>query len=291
MKKFYLFIFVTLLVVSMAAAFWQQDFSKVEIQATKIAGSVYMLAGHDDLKAFSGGNIGVSVGEDGVFMVDAKYVQLSDKIKAVLKKLGGESPKYIVNTHVHGDHVNGNAAFTPEATVVAHTNIKKRMADKPKDIWPTITFDQSLSFHMNGEEIKVLHYPEGHTDGDAIIYFTGSNVIHLGDHWFAGLFPFVDLNSGGTVQGYIANIKKVLEEVNSDAKLIPGHGTFTSVSDLKKDLRMLEETTALVTKKMKDGKSLDQIKEEGLSDEWATYSWNFITAARWIETIYNSHSN
>ncbi|MCG8608708.1 MBL fold metallo-hydrolase, partial [bacterium] len=148
MKKFYLLIFVMLLVVSMVAAFWQQDFSKVEIQATKIAGNVYMLAGHDDMQAFSGGNIGISMGDDGVFMVDTKYVQLSEKIKAALQKIGGDHPKFIVNTHVHGDHVNGNAAFTPEATVVAHTNIKKRLADRPRDIWPTITFDQSLSFHM-----------------------------------------------------------------------------------------------------------------------------------------------
>ncbi len=199
MKKLYLFIFIILFAISAVAALWQ-DFTKVEVKATKVAGSVYMIAGTDDMAAFSGGNIGVSVGEDGVIMVDSKFAPLGDKIKAAIKEIGGDLPKYVINTHVHDDHLNGNSVFSADGTIIAHTNIRKRLADKPKNLWPVITFDQSLSIHMNGEEIKAIHYPKGHTDGDAIIYFTGSNVVHMGDHLFNKMFPYVDLNSGGTVQ-------------------------------------------------------------------------------------------
>ncbi len=288
MKKLYLFIFITLFAISGFAALWQ-DFAKIEVKAIKVAGSVYMIAGTDDMAAFSGGNIGVSVGEDGVIMVDSKFAPLGDKIKAAIKEIGGDLPKYVINTHVHDDHLNGNSVFSTDGTIIAHTNIRKRLADKPKNLWPVITFDQSLSIHMNGEEIKAIHYPKGHTDGDAIIYFTGSNVVHMGDHLFNKMFPYVDLNSGGTVQGFMANIKKTLAEISENVKIIAGHGPLASKADLQENYRMLEETVALVTQKMKDGKSLDEIKKEGLQEEWKSWSWNFITEEKWIEKIYTSH--
>ena len=147
-----------------------------------------------------------------------------------------------------------------------------------------------MSIHMNGEEIQAIHYPEGHTDGDAVIYFKGSNVLHIGDHWFNELLPYVDLGSGGTVQGYIANIKRTLDEVPDDIKIIPGHGALANKKDLRNFYRMLEETVSLVTKKMKSGKSLDDIKKEGLQEEWKSWSWSFISTERWIETIYKSYS-
>jgi len=288
MKKLYLFIFITLFAISAVAALWQ-DFTKVEVKATKVAGSVYMIAGTNDAVNFSGGNIGLSLGEDGVLMVDSKFATLGDKIKAAIKEIGGDLPKYIINTHVHDDHLNGNSVFNADGTIIAHTNIRKRLADKPKNLWPVITFDQSLSIHMNGEEIKAIHYPKGHTDGDAIIYFTGSNVVHMGDHLFNKMFPYVDLNSGGTVQGFMANIKKTLAEISENVKIIAGHGPLASKADLQENYRMLEETVALVTQKMKDGKSLDEIKKEGLQEEWKSWSWNFITEEKWIEKIYTSH--
>jgi len=289
MKKLYLFIFIILFAISGFAALWQ-DFTKIEVKATKVAGSVYMIAGADDMAAFSGGNIAVSVGEDGVLMVDSKMAPLSDKIKAAIKEIGGDLPKYIINTHVHGDHVGGNPAFSSDGTIVAHTNVRKRLSDKPENTWPVITFDQSMSIHMNGEEIQAIHYPEGHTDGDAVIYFKGSNVLHIGDHWFNELLPYVDLGNGGTVQGYIANIKRTLDEVPDDIKIIPGHGALANKKDLRNFYRMLEETVSLVTKKMKSGKSLDDIKKEGLQEEWKSWSWSFISTERWIETIHKSYS-
>ncbi len=288
MKKLYLFIFTILFAISGFAALWQ-DFTKIEVKATKVAGSVYMIAGTDDLAAFSGGNIAVSVGEDGVLMVDSKMAPLSDKIKAAIKEIGGDLPKYVINTHVHGDHVGGNPAFSSDGTIVAHTNVRKRLSDKPENTWPVITFDQSMSIHMNGEEIQAIHYPEGHTDGDAIIYFTGSNVVHMGDHLFNKIFPFVDLNSGGTVQGFMANTKKTLDEIQEDVKIIPGHGPLASKTDLQENYRMLQETVALVTDKMKAGTSLDDIKKEGLQEEWKSWSWFFISTEKWIETIHKSY--
>ncbi len=292
MKKRYIFICVVLFAVSASVAVVQMDFSKVEIQTTKVAGNVYMLHGQDDVKAFSGGNIAVSVGDDGVLMVDSKFAPLSDKIKKAIKSLGGDSPKYILNTHIHPDHINGNPAYRNDGTVIGHVNIRKRLMDdeKPADTWPTITFDQTLSIHMNGEEIKAVHYPKGHTDGDGVIYFMGSNVVHMGDHFFNGMLPYIDLDSGGTVQGYVINVKAMYDSFPDDTKIVPGHGPLATKDDLKTSIRMLEETITLVTDKMHAGKSLAEIQAEGLQEEWDSWSWSFIPTKRWIEIIYNSHS-
>src|SRR5690242_9404394 len=195
--------FVLLFASSVAAQ--ETDYSKVQIKATKVAGNVYMLEG-------AGGNIGVSVGADGILIVDDEFAPLADKIRASLKTLGQGKLKFILNTHWHGDHTGGNVAFGPEATIIAHDNVRKRLATEqkvlgqttpasPKEALPVITFDQSLSVHFNGEDIRAIHFPHGHTDGDSVIFFSASNVVHLGDDLFAGRFPFVDLDSGGSVEG------------------------------------------------------------------------------------------
>ena len=189
-----------MLAVCLLSAHAQQtDFSKVEIKATKVAGNVYMLEG-------AGGNIGVSVGNDGILIVDDQFAPLADKIRAALKGLGRQKLRFILNTHWHGDHTGGNVAFGPEATdhrarqraqaALNRTEIevfKSTIPASPKEALPVITFDQSLSVHFNGEEIRAIHFPHGHTDGDSVIFFTTSNVVHLGDDFFAGRFPFVDL--------------------------------------------------------------------------------------------------
>ncbi len=280
--------------VTHAAA--QQDFSKVEIKATKVAGNVYMLQG-------SGGNIGVSVGKDGILIVDDQFAPLADKIKAALKTLGDGKLKVVLNTHWHGDHTGSNAVFGPEAPIIAHDNVRKRLATEqkselfkrttpasPAEALPVITFDSSLSVHFNGEEIKVIHFPHGHTDGDSVIFFTGSNVVHLGDDLFAGRFPFVDLESGGTVQGLTKNIAEIIPKLPADVKLIPGHGPISTVDDLKLYHRMLVGTTAIVAKKMKAKKTLAEIKAEGLPEEWKNWGTGFIKTDIWIETIFRSLS-
>ena len=292
MKKIFVAVVLLLLAVSIHAQ--QPDFSKVQIKATKVAGNVYMLEG-------SGGNIGVSVGADGILIVDDQFAPLADKIRAALKELGQGKLRFILNTHWHGDHTGGNVVFGPEAPIIAHDNVRKRLATEqksvvfqrttpasPKEALPVITFDQSLSVHFNGEEIKVIHYPKGHTDGDSVIFFTSSNVVHLGDDFFAGRFPFVDLESGGSIEGLIRNVGEIIGKIPADAKLIPGHGPLSTVDDLKSYHRMLQQTTEIVRQKMAAGKTLDQIKSEGLPAEWGSWGTGFIKTDRWVETIYNS---
>src|SRR6476620_5124502 len=272
----------------------QDDFSQVEIKGTKINGNVYMLEG-------AGGNIGVSVGTDGILIVDDQFAPLAEKIRAALKTLGDGKLKFILNTRWHGDHTGGNVAFGREAPIIAHDNVRKRLSTEqrselfkqttpasPKEALPVITFDQSLSVHFNGEEIKVIHFPHGHTDGDSVIFFTTSNVVHMGDDFFSGRFPFVDLESGGSVEGLTKNIAEIIPKLPAGVKLIPGHGPVSTVDDLKAYHRMLTETTEIVRKQMAANKSLDQIKKEGLPAEWKSWGEGFIKTDQWIELVFRS---
>ena len=274
----------------------QQDFSKVEIKATKVAGNVYMLEG-------SGGNIGVSVGPDGILIVDDQYAPLADKIKAALKTLGEGKLKFILNTHYHGDHTGGNIAFGPEAPIIAQTNVRKRLSEEqkskmfnrttpasPKEALPVITFDNAVSVFFNGEEIKIIHFPHGHTDGDSVIFFTGSNIVHMGDDFFNARFPFVDLEGGGDVEGLTKNIAEIISKLPAGVKIIPGHGALSDAEGLKTFHNMLVQTTDIVRKRMAAGKTLDQIKAEGLPEEWKTWGTGFIKTDVWLTLVYNSLS-
>ncbi len=272
----------------------QRDFTKVEIKATRVAGNVYMLEG-------AGGNIGVTVGADGILIVDDQFAPLADKIRAALKSLGDGKLKFVLNTHWHGDHTGGNEKFGSEAAIIAQTNVRKRLAagqkvrgdevpPAPKEALPVITFDASLAVHFNGEEIRVVHFPHSHTDGDSVVFFTASNVVHMGDNFFAGRFPFVDLDSGGDVEGMGRNVGDIITMLSADVKIIPGHGPLSNLDDLKAYHRMLLETTDIIRKRMTAGKTLEQIKAEGLPDAWKTWGTGFINTGTWIETIHRSLS-
>jgi len=294
MKRLTGVFFACALSIGAGVASAQQDFSKVEVQAQKVNGNVYMLTG-------AGGNIGVSAGPDGVLIVDDQFAPLAEKIRDALKGINSGKLKFILNTHFHGDHTGGNKEFGPEAPIIAHANVRKRLSAEqtrggqttpaaPKEAWPVVTFDQSVSVHFNGEEIKALHFPHGHTDGDSVIFFTGSNVVHMGDDFFAGRFPFVDIDSGGDVDGLIKNIGEIIAQINPDAAIIPGHGPVSKLDDLKAYHRMLVETSGIVRKKMAAGKSLADIKSEGLGEEWKSWGTGFINGEKWIETIHRSNS-
>lgn len=266
----------------------QQNF-KLE----KVGGNVYALFGR-------GGNIGVSYGKDGLMTVDTQFAQFVPQIKAELKKLGSDKPKYVFNTHWHGDHTGGNELFGIDATIIAHQNVynrlknttefrgRKRTPTKKVGL-PTFTYYKGLSVYMNGERVKAVHFPNGHTDGDSAIFFTTSNVVHLGDTFFVGRFPFVDLASGGSVQGLVGNIGKMVSMIPADAKIIPGHGPVSTIDDLKDYHTMLVDTTLIVRKHMKAGKSLDEIKAAGFPDKFKEAGSGFIKQNTWIDTIYRSY--
>lgn len=271
----------------------QRNWDDVVIKPHHANGSIHMLEG-------SGGNIGVSVGDDGILIVDDQFAPLADKIKAALRGLHAGNLKYVLNTHFHGDHTGGNPIFGKEATIIAHANVRKRLSTPverdgqitppmAKEGWPVITFDEAVSVYFNGEEIKLMHMPNGHTDTDAFIYFTGSDVIHLGDEFFNGRFPYVDTGSGGTVSGLIRNISYILGHISPKTRVIPGHGALAGKEDLKNYHAMLIGTTDAVRAMMADGKTLDDIKAAGLPAQWKDWGAGFIDEERWIETIYNSY--
>jgi cyclase len=263
----------------------QQDFSKVEIKATKVAGTVYMLEG-------SGGNIGASIGDDGIVIVDDQFAPLAPKIREALKGISDKPLKFVLNTHFHGDHTGGNVPFGKEATIIAHENVRKRLQDAPasgvdiKGGLPIITFNERASVHVNGEEIRAIHFPHGHTDGDSVIFFTQAKVVHMGDDFVTYGFPFVDTKSGGTVSGLIAGVEKVLTMVPSDAKVIPGHGPLSTTADMRQYVEMLKETRALVADAAKAGKTTQQMKDDHLLAKYQEKSKGFIKAEGWIDTLY-----
>ncbi len=295
------FAFFVLLIAATAAA-QEQDFSKVQIKVTKVSGNIYMLEG-------AGGNIGASVGEDGIVIVDDQYAPLADKIAAALKGVTDKPVRFVINTHYHGDHTGGNLPFaTAGSTVIAQDNVRKRletggkagnggsvaMEQKPAPAGglPIITFDHDVTVHLNGEDIRALHLPAGHTDGDAIVFFPKANVVHMGDDFVRYGYPFIDINSGGSVQGMIAACEKVAAELPADVKVIPGHGQLSNLDEVRDYIVMLKGTSAAVQAAITSGKSVDQMKKEQILAAWdKKYSGKFITSDVFIETLYNSLTN
>lgn len=275
------------LAAGIAAA--QQDFSNVQIKVTKVAGTVYMLEG-------SGGNIAVCVGEDGIVIVDDQFAPLAPKIKEALKGISDKPVKFVINTHFHGDHTGGNAEFGKSATIVAHDNVRKRLAaggtvrgtpvnPSPREALPVITFTDRASVHVNGEDILAVHFPNGHTDGDSVIYFPKSNVMHAGDDFVTYGFPFVDTGSGGSISGLIAGLRKAIDIAPDDVKVIPGHGPLSTREDVDKFLNMMTETRALVAAALKQGKTADQMKQEHILAKYEAQNKGSVKTETWIDQL------
>ena len=270
----------------------QRDFSKVQIKVTKVAGAVYMLEG-------AGGNIGVSVGEDGIVIVDDQFAPLADRIQAALKGLTDKPVRFVINTHWHFDHTGGNGYFGRQGTIIAQDNVRKRLEAggrilgnevkpaAPQEL-PIITFNDRLTVYANGEEIRAIHFPHGHTDGDSVIFFPRSNVVHMGDDFVTYGFPFIDLDSGGSVRGMIAACEKVIATVAPDAKVIPGHGSLSTVADLKPYVAMLKDAAARVEKGIREGKTADELKREKVLAGYESWGGEgkFITTDKFIDTLY-----
>lgn len=268
-----------------------QDPAQAQFQAKLVAGRVHLLEGG------FGGNIGVQSGPDGLLMIDDQFANLADKIREQLQAIGG-APKFLINTHWHGDHTGGNAAFGREMTILAHENVRQRLstpqqragrppsAAAPPEALPVITYTDGLTLHFNGEAVRVLHLP-GHTDGDSVVLFTESKVAHLGDLFFSGRFPFVDRDSGGDVLALTATVQRLLTELPDDYRIIPGHGPISGKAELREYLRMLESSTALVRERRAQGLSREQAVAAGLPAEWQSWSWPFIDTAAWVGTVYD----
>jgi cyclase len=274
----------------------QQDFDKVHVEIANVAGNVYLLTGE-------GGNIAADIGDDGILLVDDQYAPLAGKIQAALNGITDKPIRFVINTHYHDDHTDGNKYFQQQAPVIAHDNVRKRLeasgesgnrgslvfptSPQPKGVLPILTFNHNLTIHLNDEDIQVMHLPNAHTDGDSIVYFPKSNVVHMGDDFLRIGFPFVDLSAGGSVLGLIAALEDVIARLPPDVKVIPGHGPVSNIDDIRTLVTMLKDTRAAVERGCKQGKTLDQLKEEKVLEPWKDWSGPFITSDIYLETLYN----
>ncbi len=249
-----------------------------------------------------GGNIAILTGKQGLLMVDDDYKVMSDALKKQIQHYGGlDKLTYIINTHWHGDHTEGNLSLGNHALIVAHDNVRTRLLTTreiklfkmvsqpyPPKALPNMTYAKSMKLYMNGEKVQIVHYPTGHTDGDSVIFFKQANVVHMGDHHFSGFFPFVDIENGGNVLNMANNVKTVLALINDQTKVIPGHGPLSTKTDLKEFYDMLLGTSAEVQKMIDSGMNLKEIQEKGLSKRWDSWTDGFLSTEVWINIVYNS---
>ena len=276
---------------------YSQD-QEVVIKVDSLSSSVYMLTGQ-------GGNIGIYVGEEYVFMIDDQFDRLSDKIKATIATLSNKPLAFLFNTHMHGDHTGGNAKFNEGHTkIVAHDNVRKRLdANKRKDLenkkiskeyylkmLPEVTFSKDITFHDGEETIRAFHVEHAHTDGDALVYFLSNNVIHMGDTYFAGRYPYIDLKSGGSVSGLIAAQKKALAAINDGTVIIPGHGRPSNKKELGAYIAMLETLKERMLTVIAKGSTLEQVMADaGIGAGYDTdFGGGFINPERMRQIFYNS---
>ncbi len=273
----------------------QQNFDDVQIETIEVADNIYMLTG-------SGGNLGLSVGDDGAFLIDDQYAPLTEKILAAIKAQTDEKVQFVVNTHWHADHTGGNELHGKAgAIIVAHENVRKQMTvdhflaafnstvpASPEGALPVVTFTESVTFHWNGDEIHVFHVEPAHTDGDAIIHFKASNVIHAGDVFFNGMYPFIDTSTGGTLGGMIDATRRMLDVSDDETKIIPGHGALAGRAELEQYYEMLVTARDLIREQVEAGKTRDEViaakPTEGLDAAWGG---GFLAPDMWVGIVYD----
>jgi glyoxylase-like metal-dependent hydrolase (beta-lactamase superfamily II) len=293
MRSVYCIIFLFL-----SLALFSQNFDQVEIKTTKVSDQIYMLEG-------SGGNIAVSSGVDGILLIDSQYAPLSEKIKKAIRAISQGDIKFLLNTHWHGDHVGGNENFANLGVmIIAHENVKERMSKKqlmrafsreipasPEVARPVITFSEEMDIKINNEYLMMVHVDNAHTDGDALIYFPESNVLHMGDTYFQGRYPFIDLSSGGSIDGLLNAVNTALFMVDADTKIIPGHGALSNTRELAEYRDVIQQIRDKVKTAIKEGKSLDAIKAmqpgAAFDEVWGS---GFISSDRFIDIVYSSLS-
>jgi glyoxylase-like metal-dependent hydrolase (beta-lactamase superfamily II) len=283
---------IVLSLLALAADDEADKFKDVQIKTVNVADGIYMLV------AQGAGNIGVSVGDDGVFLIDDQYAPLTAKIKAAVAKLSGRPVRFVINTHWHGDHTGGNENLAREGTViVAHDQVYERMTREnflaafnekvpaaPKAALPIISFNDTVTFHVNGHDIHTVHVEHAHTDGDSIVHFRAANVIHTGDIWFNGMYPFIDSDTGGSLDGVIAAVDVILDLANEQTKIIPGHGPLSDRKGLLGYRTFLLDVRERVGKLLQQGKSLDEIRAaKPLADYEATLGKGFLSTDKFLD--------
>ena len=284
---------VVLVLAAAAPAAAQVNYDTVQIRTVKVAEGVYMLMG-------AGGNIGVSVGSDGVILIDDQFAPLSDKIKAAVAALGGPI-RFLLNTHWHFDHTGGNENFAKSGVViVAHENVRRRMSVEqfisalnrrepppPAAALPVVTFTDAITFYLNGDSINVFHVAPAHTDGDAVIWFRKANVMHMGDTFFNGRYPLIDLSSGGSVDGMVAAADRVLALVDANTRIIPGHGPLGDRPALQTYRAMLATVRDRIRQAVAADQTLEQVQAAKPTAEFdAIWGKGSITPARFVEIVY-----
>jgi len=269
---------------------------KRDFATTEVAPGIYMISG---VGGFTGGNIGLSVGEDGVVMIDDSMPPLLDKIKKAIKTITEQPVDFLINTHVHGDHTGNNEAVGKDGTrIVAHENLRLNMLEKglktkdgskpmPKAALPVITFSHAMNFHLNGEDVKIFHVAKAHTDGDAVIHYQNANVIHAGDALFNQMFPYIDLSNGGSIDGYIKAQKKIFELTDDKTQIIPGHGKLANKTQLKESIDMLIDSRNIISQLINEGKTEEEVvKANPLAKYHEQWNWFFITTEKMTRQIY-----
>jgi glyoxylase-like metal-dependent hydrolase (beta-lactamase superfamily II) len=264
-----------------------------QITTVPVAGPIFMLQG-------GGGNIGVITDPAGLFIIDSMDERSADPVRAALKALpGGQRIRILIDTHWHSDHTDGNKVFGPEAVIVSQQNVRSLLAKSqnmggqqtkplPSGALPIVTFSDKLMLYAGDETVRLVHYANAHTDGDTVVFLDRSKVVHMGDMFFNGLFPYLDVANGGDIDNWVRQLDAILSELPEGVKIIPGHGPVAGISDLKAFRQMLYDSAETVRKQMKEGKTLEQIKAAGLPERFAPWTGGFLTTPQWLELVYRS---
>ena len=281
---------VAFMLLQTGPAVAQDDIDKITIRTITMRPGIYML---DCVGGFGGGNITVAVGEDGILLVDNMFVPMMPKVQATLKTLSDKPIRFAINSHFHLDHIAGNATLDRRTTLIAHENVRKRLeashtaAAPTTELLPSFTISDNATLYFNGEKIRLIHLPNGHTDADLVVYFTNSKVAQMGDMFFFGMFPGIYAQGGGNIKQLIVNLELILKEIAPDTKVVPGHGDTATVPDLQNYVAMLKETTSIVEEGIKKGKSLDQLtKEKVLAKYDALGSGGAQTTDQYLNMVY-----